>query len=281
MGDIANPCGGVCTGKTGSRVHEQSRWVDQPLNIVPDAGSYTIAMTMTMACKTSDCDPWGGVSDGDNSLWCTYTDNNNGVFVIGNGKNLTDVEHGTQGLGHPGVGTEFSFTCNFDLTKTSSRVTTSFKDSFESFTPSEILPNPHDLHAYYFLEQPTEKVLVSQLQIEICSTIVSTTTSTTISITTSTTTSITTSITTTISTTTTLFDCNAALDNAERAWSQEKKTWCCLSTMGARGCTTSTTQTTTTLNAQCTTKSPKKQQQQEMPSVMPKDLHFRMRLCWE
>merc|ERR1712176_1140645 len=133
---------------------------------------------------------------------------NNGVFVIGTGKNLTDVEHGTQGLGHPGVGTEFSFTCNFDLTKTSSRVTTSFKDSFESFTPSEILPNPHDLHAYYFLGQPTEKVLVSQLQIERCSTIVSTTTSTTTSITTSTTT--TTSITTTISTTTTPFDCNVA-----------------------------------------------------------------------
>merc|ERR1712003_401863 len=129
---------------------------------------------------------------------------------------------------------------------------------------------------------------------EICSTIVSTTTSTTTSITTSTTTSITTSITTTISTTTTPFDCNVALDNAERAWSQEKKawccknekkaclfdcdagwpnwykgwsdekkSWCCLSSMGARGCTTSTTQTTTTtttttLNAQCTTKSPKK-----------------------
>merc|ERR1712176_1231465 len=181
-----------------------SRWVDQPLNIAPEAVNYNIAMKMTLTCKTSDCDPWVGVSDGDNSLWCTYTDNNNGDFVIGNGKNLTDVEHGTQGLGHPGVGTEFSFTCNFDLTKTSSRVTTSFKDSFESFTPSEILPNPHDLHAYYFLEQPTEKVLVSQLQIEICSTIVSTTTSTTTSITTS----ITTGITTTISTTTTLFDCN-------------------------------------------------------------------------
>merc|ERR1712203_750438 len=124
----------------------------------------------------------------------------------------------------------------------------------------------------FFLEQPAEKMVVSQLQIETCSTT-------------------TTSITTTISTTTTPFDCNAALDNAERAWSQEKKTWCCknekkarlfdcdagwpnwykgwsdekkswccLSTMGARGCTTSTTQTTTTLNAQCTTKSPKKPQ---------------------
>merc|ERR1712176_1618939 len=116
------------------------------------------------------------------------------------------------------------------------------------------------------------------------------------------------------------FDCDASLDNAERAWSEEKKawccknekkgclfdcdeggwsnwyrgwsdekkSWCCVSTMGARGCTTSTTQTTTTtttLNAQCTTKSPKKPEawckkrcnnSKKMPSVMPKDLHFRM-----
>merc|ERR1712190_76878 len=178
--------------------------------------------------------------------------NENGLPGVGSGNtlwNASEVTEGTPGMGHPGVGTEFSFTCRFEFTKTSSRISILANGNIESYAPWEHLPNPNELHAYFYMYDSREKVVVSQLQIEICSTTMS-----------STTTSITTSITTTISTTTTPFDCNVALDNAERAWSQEKKTWCCLSTMGARGCTTSTTQTTTTLNAQCTTKSPKKPQ---------------------
>merc|ERR1712151_806714 len=57
-----------------------------------------------------------------------------------------------------------------------------------------------------------------------------------------------------------LFDCDGGWSNWYEGWSDEKKSWCCVSTMGARGCTTSTTQTTTTttLKIECTTKSPKK-----------------------
>ena len=79
--DIANPCGGECTGRKVDRVNRQNVWVDEPLNIVPVEENFPIAMKITAVCKTPDCDPTVAVGDSDKIWYCQYNEWKNGLFL--------------------------------------------------------------------------------------------------------------------------------------------------------------------------------------------------------